>query len=454
MSADDTSAALTAALNKVIMSANEEMRGAYASLIRTSQAFGNRPEAILGARKLAAYAPSDPAIDEVAPFLRQPYDSILRVVNTCLAEVGKGSSDSKLLATLAHCHLMLGDYPNAYVWYTRALSAEGPNDGYRWLGAGVVCHHLKLFEDANQIYQQVLRFEAMASFASDVMLRLAFVQRSLGQFDECLATLMRVQQCIPRGLSEDDVKFHIAFTYQVAGQSRYACSVYQDLFQKHPRCLPVVQQYLWFLSLQVDGLWWKLACETIERLPPEQRADPLIAFTDARLSMKTQDMTTSYHKYCACHARWSSCPIFWCGLGVLYVKNEQFGDAVVAYDYALKLKQDIYEAWANLGYLCELQGDYASAIKRYQTGIERCGNLQIFCERIARLNSKRGMEVGMAPWGLIEVDESRYFTQPAELIAQEIVDSTPKIPFSELTGVEMDASVAELLSPPLKSIMT
>ena len=454
MSTENRAASLTAALNQVVMAANEEIRGAYTSMIQASQAIGSRRESLLGAKRIAAYAPKDPIIDEVAPALRGPYDTIFNIVNFALTELSAGKSDPKFLVTLGHCYLMLGDYPNAYIWYSRALSIEHPNDGYCWLGAGVVCHHLKLFYDAIQIYQQVLRFESMIPFASEVMLRLAFAQRSVGQFDESIATLMRVQQCLPQGLSEDDIIFHLAFTYQLAGQLRIACSWYQDLFQKHPNCLPILQQYLWFLSLQPDPSCWKLAQDIIDRLPPDQRADPLIIFTDARLSMKTCDTSVCFEKYCACNAYWNSYAIFWCGLGVLYVKSEQFADAIFAYHYALKRNKEMYEAWANIGYISELQGDINGAIQIYQSAIENCGNLPIFCERLARLNSKRMDGVMSGQRGLIEVDESRYFTQPAELVAQTIVDSTPRIPFSEVTGFGVDNAMMELISTPLKSILT
>ena len=81
----------------------------------------------------------------------------------------------------------------------------------------------------------------------------------------------------------------------------------------------------------------------------------MIKLLNARLKMKQQDMTAAYNGFRSCIGYWSDTAYFWCGLGALYFKNEQAQDAIIAFQRAICLQQDLVEAWLNLGLILELQ---------------------------------------------------------------------------------------------------
>ena len=128
---------------------------------------------------------------------------------------------------------------------------------------------------------------------------------------------------------------------------------------------------------------------------------------------------------------WSDSPLFWCGLGVLYLKNEQFSDAIVAFQRALFLKNDIVEAWLNFGLIYHKQGDSKNALRIYETALNNCTSTTLINERINAINNSRS-GAPSKPFDIVEIDGSKLFTQVAERISIEFTSSIPLLQSSHL----------------------
>jgi tetratricopeptide (TPR) repeat protein len=275
---------------------------------------------------------------------------------------------------------------------------------------------------------------------ADLILRMGINQRSLGEYDSSITVLESLLSSPPENLSEDDVRFQIAFSHQLAGHKERAAGLYHDLYNRHRKCLPVVQQYCWFLSLQADSPSLDLAAQIVRVVGA---SDPILKLVSAQLAMKQQDLQAAYHRYCECIAEWNDSPLFWCKLGVLYYKNDQMTDAVVAFQRALYLKAEVFEAWANFGLIFEIQGDTEQAMKIYESGLESCPDAKQLRDRLTVLGTGRGR--GTQP-PVLEINDSKYFVQIAERITNEYLLNPPAIPAETIGGdPELGPCLAQLV---------
>lgn len=436
-----------AKVNQSLMRANNEFEKIWTSIVGLTELTNSGEEHALATRRLLSYNPSRSDV-KFAPNIKQAVDVLVDIVTACAGELNNGDNNHERFVTLGHCYLLLNDFPNAYTAYANALrensSIEDPWVAYT---IGCVYQHFKYHEEARKFYTKVLASKPVFPLVSDVNLRLAIACRSLGDYDQAINIFERMRQSPPSSIKTDDVLLQLAFTYQLAGRVDKANSIYGDLYQKYPTSLDIIQQYCWFLSLQNDKKAFDMATRIIEVSPP----DPTLKLVTARIAMKQQDMASAYQKYSECISYWSDSPLFWCGLGVLYFKNEQMQDAIVAFQRALYLKGEILEAWANLGLIFELQNEPDSAIKIYQAAIVNCPDCQKIKDRLAALQQRQSR---VAQSMIMEVNDSRFFTQVAERVANEYVSDVPQIPAakivhdsSEFNTEALDVMFAELAVP-------
>ena len=257
----------------------------------------------------------------------------------------------------------------------------------------------------------------------DIHFRYAIMLRMMGENLRALKELEDIlsKKSFPPNLTADDINFQIAFTYQLNNESVKAKSIYSTLYKLHPDTIQIVQQYCWFLSLFDDP---QSLNEAEHLINISGLNDPLLNFIKAQIAMKKDDMNTAYNSYCQCISFWSDSPLFWCGLGVLYFKNDQSQDAIVAFQRALYLKGELVEAWANLGLIFQLQHDHESAMRIYDAAELKCDNNQIIVERKKALQMGRPVSQSM----ILEVNDSRYFQQVPEKVANQYLADSPFIP--------------------------
>jgi tetratricopeptide (TPR) repeat protein len=273
-------------------------------------------------------------------------------------------------------------------------------------------------------------------------------------FDASLDAFQRVLVNPPNCFVREDIQFQIAYTLQLQGSIDRATDMYHDLHTRFPKCEMLTEQFCWFLYLQnKDG-----HLEPVKRIVDESISlnplDPTLILIAARIAMKQEDMGTAYQHYRFCIQYCLDSPFFWCGLGVLYYKNEQTQDAVVAFQRALYLKSEMPEAWLNIGLIFEEQGDCPSAIKIYQTGSQRCSDNAEFHRRLQSINSQRSghRKYGIG-YSLIDIDDSKFITPPPEQFAADYMSAVPELPGSCYRIGEAGEKFAELTTFP-KSIFT
>jgi glucose repression mediator protein len=444
-----------AALDQIVKRASEEIESAYACLIRASDLVHCQSDSIRAIRRLTAYNPTNRIISELVPVFLRPLEALSARIKSATAALANCPTDPKSSTVIGHCYLLLGDYSNAYVAYSRLLPASTISDPYFYFGVAIACQRLQgldqqrqpqFCEDPVAWFQKVLTLDPEFPLSDDVTLRLAIAHRASGNCDEALRLFTALLSAPPPGLNEDDIKFQLAFTCQLAGMRARAQTLYTELSRAHPGCLPLLQQYLWFLVLGSDPTALHLAKSILDALPADVASDSLINFTSARLAMKLQGMTVAYKRYCACIQDWSECPLYWCDLGVLYFQNEQLPDSILAFQRALYVKPEIVEGWLNLGFVFEYQGDLRAALAIYQSGIQSCSSPQVLRDRLALVGTGQRTAAG-----LVEIDETRCFVQVADKIGMDLASTPPDIPPEQISDDPAMRSIVALKSP-FKSI--
>jgi tetratricopeptide (TPR) repeat protein len=161
--------------------------------------------------------------------------------------------------------------------------------------------------------------------------------------------------------------------------------------------------------------------------------------------MKLDDTTTAFQLFTDSIPFWSTSPMFWCDFGVLYLQNSQLVDAMVCLQRGLYMSCAILEGWLNLGLIEELEGRLDQAAKCYQLGNQNCPDPR-FTERLNALTA--GRRATASSVSIVEIDDQKYFRQPAEAIALEWVADPPFVPAESFEqGRDFEATVAPLQRP-------
>jgi tetratricopeptide (TPR) repeat protein len=294
---------------------------------------------------------------------------------------------------------------------------------------GVVYAHYNYNDHALNCHQKVLALDPKFIYTKDIQFRLGLLHRQLNKFEIALQFFERVKTAPPNGLVPEDIQFQIGYTYQLLGNGDTALQIYHDLYRRFSTSRQVIIQYAWFLFLRS-----KVADDfaNISRIVAQglrvHPCDPTLLLIAGRLSVRQDDMAGAYQHYRYCISYCNDNPFFWCGLGVLYYRNDQTQDAVVAFQRALYLKSEMVEAWLNIGLIFERQGDMASAQKIYQTGQSKCPSAPAFAERINALSGHTRTGAKPGSYTLIDVDDQKFIRPPPETFAIDYVAAVPELP--------------------------
>jgi len=408
----------------------------YESTLKISadllNSFGMTKEARTVTRKLVVYNPQNDMIAKVSKPLSDSSIALCNLIGPYISKIDKRPDDIQSWLVLSKAYLMMNDMPNAYTSVSHVIRINNSvPDSIFWYVAGIVYQHYRYFDESLEAYKLSMDFDPNMPFKSDLLFRKAILLRNTEKYDESISLLHSLMKNPPQSLKEDDIQFLIAFSYQLSGKNDSAQRLYQDLSTKNPNSLQLLQQFSWFLSLQGDRNSWSLAERLVLTAPQEFIDDPVLKLVLARISLKLHDTNTAYQRYKDCLGTWSDSPLFWCGLGVLYLKNEQFSDAIVAFQRALFLKNDIVEAWLNFGLIYHKQGDSKNALRIYETALNNCTSTTLINERINAINNSRS-GAPSKPFDIVEIDGSKLFTQVAERISIEFTSSIPLLQSSHL----------------------
>jgi tetratricopeptide (TPR) repeat protein len=433
---------------------NTQFENSFALCAIIAREMGSMEEALLAAKRVFSYNPNSRRMLDLFPQYITVIEQISRLVDIHGQRLTSESVGQDSWTVLGYCYLTLGDFPNAFAAYAHAMRVHPESeDPAFWYAIGVVYAHYNYNDHALNCHQKILQLDPNWIYIRDVQFRLGLLHRQLGNFDSALQLFEKVKRAPPNNLSPDDIQLQVGYTLQLAGKAEQARGIYRDLYQRFPQCLQIVIQYAWFLFLYAKG---NEEINNVSRIVQQglrdHPRDPTLMLIAARIAMKQDDMATAYQHYRFCISYCGDNPFFWCGLGVLYYKNDQTQDAVVAFQRALYLKGEMPEAWLNIGLIFEHQGDFQSAQKIYQTGQGKCPGRVEFAERLNGISSQSRAGYRNLTYALIDVDDMKFIQPTPEIFAKDYVAAVPELP-PECFGLGKEGEAFRILSTFPKSYL-
>jgi len=412
-------------MTRLIDNANCDFEKIWRNIVEISNEVGSKEMNSYALRRLISYNPTNPLIQSQGSQFQGGINIICDMITRTIQVIKNSPNDSNSWSVLGKCYLLFNDFPNAYSSFAHVLRTNiQNNDPYFWYSIGCTYQRFNYNEDAINFFSNALKIDPGFLLKNDIFLRFGFAYRSTQDYTQALNYFENALRNPPSKLSEDDIRFQMAFTHQLAGNYAQANKEYLILYKKYPNSLKILQQLAWSLSL----------LEKNQRDMAEQHiltsvftSDPLLKFVLARISMRNDDMENAYQRYCDCISDFSESPVFWCGLGLLYFRNHQYQDSLVAFQRALYLKPEIPEAWLNLGAIYEQQGDIGAASRIYQAGTGSCPGNQALVDAFQRSTLQNGKNQRV-PKDLDEIKDSKYITQVAEKHSMNIMKCPPPIP--------------------------
>jgi tetratricopeptide (TPR) repeat protein len=208
-------------------------------------------ESLLAAKRVFSYNPSSKLMLDMFPEYAPIIEEISDLVDKYGQRLREDANSWDAWALLGYCYLTLGDFPNSFAAFAHAIKTVTDNrDPVFWYAAGIVYSHYKYAEHGLSCLQKVIDCNPRFQFASDVLLRIAFVQRSVENYQAALEFFYRVIRNPPNGLVQDDIQFQVAYTLQLQGSTDRAVQIYRDLRARYPKCERLAAQYCWFMYLQ------------------------------------------------------------------------------------------------------------------------------------------------------------------------------------------------------------
>jgi tetratricopeptide (TPR) repeat protein len=409
---------------------NTEFEQSFSLCAAISREMGCVEESLLAAKRAFSYNPNAIRMLELFPQFAPYIEQISHLVEAHGQKLQADSSNPELWTILGYCYLTLGDFPNAFAAYAHALRVQPESiDPVFWYAMGIVYAHYNYSDHALNCHQKVLSLDSKFIYWRDVLFRLGLLHRQLGNHDNSLHYLEQVRRDPPNGLLAEDISLQIGYTKQLMGDHNAALAAYRELYRQFPGSLQLTIQYAWFLFLRSKS---SETLQAVLRIVNQglslHPCEPTLLLIAGRIAMKQDDMALAYQQYRYCISYCNDNPFFWCGLGVLYYKNEQTQDAVIAFQRALYLQSEMAEAWLNIGLIFEQQGEISNAQKIYQTGQTKCPASPDFGERLAALagHGRAGYKPG--GYALIDVDDTKFIRAPPEVFAADYVAAVPELP--------------------------
>lgn len=413
--------------HELIQKANKMLENTWEIVLRIVEGEQLKDDITFATRKLLSYNPQAAIGSRLRPQIHSSVSDVCSIIACLVHEISADYSSPEKWKLLFYCYLAMDDIPNAYSAGANLLSLKSNiKDPYFNYALGSVYQRLQYHAEAYATFSKVEKISPSFEQITDLEFRLAIAARTLGKHQQAEILLTQLLEAPPMYMTEDDIKFQLAFTYQIADNGKKneteTIRMYEDLLLDHPDCVEVRQQLVWYYSIKEDVKSLNRAEELIQG-----HTDPILQFAAARISVKRNEMTEAYQKYQQSTNLWSDCALFWLGLGVLYMKNQQYEDAIVAFQRALYIQNDIEEGWLNFGLIYEIRNETDNARKIYTTGLQSCRDSKLISDRLVLFNNP-GRKIMNRSSLLNEInyfDGSKYFIQPAERIGNEFASNIP-----------------------------
>ena len=390
---------------------------------------GCEEESVLAAKRVFSYNPNSQKVLQIFPQFKNPILEIEKIVEKNGQLLKKESKNDNLWVSLGFCYLILGDFPNAFAAYAHSLRVnENPKDPLILYALGVVYGHYSYWENSFYFLSSLLEKFPKFPYLLDINYRLGIISRNNERYLESIEFFEFVLHNPPKNLLQDDIELQIGYTYQLMGNFNETKKIYTDLYKKFPKNLKVIQNYSYFIFLKQNISNYDYLDNFFNTNISLFPKDSTLLLMYARYLMKKDDLNNAYSQYKYSLSYCSDSPYFWCGLGFLYVKNQQLKDALISYQRASFLKPDLYQAWYNIGLLFEKLEDFQSALNSYENGKHYCPNFSIFNERIKYLTSNLNQNPLQRFPDIIDIDDEQIFIPIPLKFAREYLSAVPYLP--------------------------
>ncbi|KAH0789615.1 TPR Domain containing protein [Histomonas meleagridis] len=432
---------------------NSEFERSFAIASEIANEMGCYDESLKGAKRVFNYNPNSEFILDLFPQFAPIIEGITKLVGEYGNKLKEDSKNPDIWTTLGCCYLTLGDFPNAFALYSHAKRVlPDQTDPNFWYAMGIVYGHYKYIDHSRDAFVKVIQTSPGFVYINDINFRLGILYRSKGQYDHSIVYFQKAIQYSPNGLTAQDVLMQIAYTHQLNRNPTQAQEIYQSINAEYPNSQPFLQQYCLFLFLQSNGTDFSQLYPYLSHALSLYPNDITLLLIAARIAMRCDDIATAYEhfKYCIDFCNDSSS--FWCGLGVLYYRNDQIDDASVAFQKAININNGSIEGMLNFGLTYERRGDFATAQKIYSMGQQQFPDKTVFNERINTLMAfqRPGNRKQQMCHQLVDIDDSKFIPSATEMFSNDYLAAVPKLPL-ECFGIGDEAQKFHQLSTYPKS---
>lgn len=205
-------------------------------------------------------------------------------------------------------------------------------------------------------------------------------------------------------------------------QFEKAQKLYEDLHVRHPNVQIIFNQYCSLLLLRND----KSLLSLLESMIKDSD-DLFLKYLLGCIEGKKGNYNHQYIYYRDSTKLMGIYPDFWFNIGILYFNNDQSQDAVLAFQRAIYLKNDFFEAWMNLGLIFELV-DEPKVLDIYFALANECKNNYFVFERIRSYFMEEKPLKSM----ICDYVTLKYVLQYPELIADQFISNLPEIKIKSL----------------------
>jgi tetratricopeptide (TPR) repeat protein len=427
---------------------DSEFARSFTIAARTSLDLQCRQEGQKAAKRAIALGPNCAPILDLFP----EYTAIITEIDELLLRqtqvLQSDPENAKSHEICFFCYLSLGNFPFAFRELKKCADSDEASFCY---AAGVVYAYYARLDSAVCCLEKLRSFDGDGGDARDLDFRLAIVERSAKNFDGARERLERLLKAPPKNLTVSDIRFQIGYTLELSGKFDEACRVYEELHGVFPVNEAVAEQMVLCKYLRDragDLTQTKALLAKVSGIHPR---NPLLLLVSAWIDVREHERERAYGHYRACLPYFRDSPYFWCALASMYYHNQQCQDAVTSFQRALYLKNNLPEAWLNIGLIAEESSDFAGAMKVYQNGKSHCATEREFDDRIETLRTQRA---GHRKYGVgnsfSEIDESYAVVPTPEEFASDYLRSVPRLfaPTTGLNGTQTTASLDDLSSVP------
>jgi len=429
---------------------NQVCEQSYSMASAIANEMGCVNESLLAAKRVLCYNPNSETVLSLFPQYRGLINRLTQIVEENGKKLKNEPHNGNLWSSLGFCYLLLGDFPNSFAAFAHNIeSSLLSNDFPSLYSIGVVLGHFKYWGSCHSHMTKALNITQDIKFSADIRFRLGIVCRNMERYEDSLEFFKSVIKTCPRGLIKHDIDLQIAYTLQRMGRIENAISIYLDIMKEYSDNSNVTTQFAISLVTHCNEMKPEKSQQMMRQIL-QYHKDPNILMLSARLAMKTEDLKSAYEQYNACINICSAYQYFWCGLGILYYKNQQFDDASTAFQRALSIKNDNPDAIYFLGQISEIRNDHVGAIQLYKTGAQKFPTYTLFNERLNAMNLKHNPHNPMmAPKKDInELNDEFYITPPSQAFAQSYISAVPFLPSECFTFQEFVSTVPDLSTLP------